>query len=530
MKLRRNKKGFTIVELVIVIAVIGILTAVLIPTFVSLTAKANKASDQSLVKNLNTALVAAEGDQGKKNDTMQEAVEDLEEYGYKVSQLVSKSGEDLLWDSVENRFCLEKDKPVARKDVEMWTIAQSMPTAQKYSIYAGHKWSDNAVAGLKVGFDAGYNSAIASVTYVGGDSAQEVVIRTSGDQTKVVINAAADDVKFYGFAGEIDVQAVKGESLHLFGAVNKLSLTTGHVQVENTGIIFKLEANTGSITNSGYIAEQTSGAAPTGVPVGGAYQIDSLDRLEAFRDAVNSGNNFAGKQVKLVSDITLRDGWKPIGEGTRKIAAEGLYAGMKYVGFAFAGEFDGNGKTISNLNNKGFVPTAARVAGGIYAYGLFALTTSGANIHDVKLANVDIDSTRYTGADGDSVGALIGFSAGSLTVKNVEVSGSIKAVDGVGSIIGRAYNQSEDEIINVDVEDCKSNATLSGTDVSGSTVGGIMGFVQLRKGGNQKVGCPLTVKGCEFTGTTAHAVYTANLYVQGEYVVLQDGSQAGTSM
>ena len=34
--MKRNKKGFTIVELVIVIAVIAILAAVLIPTFSSL--------------------------------------------------------------------------------------------------------------------------------------------------------------------------------------------------------------------------------------------------------------------------------------------------------------------------------------------------------------------------------------------------------------------------------------------------------------------------------------------------------------
>ena len=38
--MRNNKKGFTIVELVIVIAVIGILAAVLIPTFSSVTENA----------------------------------------------------------------------------------------------------------------------------------------------------------------------------------------------------------------------------------------------------------------------------------------------------------------------------------------------------------------------------------------------------------------------------------------------------------------------------------------------------------
>ena len=53
MKLRKTKKGFTVVELVIVIAVIAVLAAILIPTFISLDSRAKKASDQSLVKNLN---------------------------------------------------------------------------------------------------------------------------------------------------------------------------------------------------------------------------------------------------------------------------------------------------------------------------------------------------------------------------------------------------------------------------------------------------------------------------------------------
>lgn len=41
---RLNKKGFTIIELVIVIAVVAILAAVLIPTFTNVIAKANESS------------------------------------------------------------------------------------------------------------------------------------------------------------------------------------------------------------------------------------------------------------------------------------------------------------------------------------------------------------------------------------------------------------------------------------------------------------------------------------------------------
>ena len=48
---RNNKKGFTIVELVIVIAVIGILAGVLIPTFSGIIDSANKSADLQEARN-----------------------------------------------------------------------------------------------------------------------------------------------------------------------------------------------------------------------------------------------------------------------------------------------------------------------------------------------------------------------------------------------------------------------------------------------------------------------------------------------
>ena len=51
---RNNKKGFTIVELVIVIAVIGILAAVLIPTFSDIITKANASKDMQEARNAYT--------------------------------------------------------------------------------------------------------------------------------------------------------------------------------------------------------------------------------------------------------------------------------------------------------------------------------------------------------------------------------------------------------------------------------------------------------------------------------------------
>ena len=81
---KSNRKGFTIVELVIVIAVIAILAAVLIPTFTNLVKKANLSADQQAVRQMNTIL-AAEGAVKKNNifevyDALAESGFDAENY------------------------------------------------------------------------------------------------------------------------------------------------------------------------------------------------------------------------------------------------------------------------------------------------------------------------------------------------------------------------------------------------------------------------------------------------------------------
>ena len=57
-----KKKGFTIVELVIVIAVIGILSAILIPTFVGVTKAANEAALKSNLANAYSMYMADAAD------------------------------------------------------------------------------------------------------------------------------------------------------------------------------------------------------------------------------------------------------------------------------------------------------------------------------------------------------------------------------------------------------------------------------------------------------------------------------------
>ena len=56
--MKNTKRGFTIVELVIVIAIIAILAAILIPVFSNVTSNAEKAANQAEIKNVYSAFVA----------------------------------------------------------------------------------------------------------------------------------------------------------------------------------------------------------------------------------------------------------------------------------------------------------------------------------------------------------------------------------------------------------------------------------------------------------------------------------------
>ena len=99
-----KKKGFTIVELVIVIAVIAVLAAVLIPTFSNLIKKANESVDIQLVRNMNIILEQDEATNGKPADT--DAVKEILAANGIVNPTPSLADSAFAWDSEENLIVL----------------------------------------------------------------------------------------------------------------------------------------------------------------------------------------------------------------------------------------------------------------------------------------------------------------------------------------------------------------------------------------------------------------------------------------
>ena len=129
-----NKKGFTIVELVIVIAVIAILAAVLIPTFTNLIKKANISNDTAIAKNLNTAISVAGVLDGVED--FEDAIAAVREQGFLLANLNAKTdGCYFVWEAQSKQFLLVDTKAdfkvlySANKDYapigETWNIITS---------------------------------------------------------------------------------------------------------------------------------------------------------------------------------------------------------------------------------------------------------------------------------------------------------------------------------------------------------------------------------------------------------------------
>ena len=239
---RNGKRGFTIVELVVVIAVVAILAAVLIPTFASVIKKANVSNDVVLVKELNDGLKLEEVG-GKKNDTMTDALNVAKDYGFEVEKLTPRSSGEILWDSVNNRFVLlDENSGVVYQDesktlssgANLWKIVNNAEEAANNTKYSSYIKGNATIDTLTVtnGVDVGEN-IVNELKYENITGTKKTVtIRTNGGN--LTVNAATDEVNHHNNLTSVNVQAVAPNSYHEFGKVlGTVKVESGHVKVEN---------------------------------------------------------------------------------------------------------------------------------------------------------------------------------------------------------------------------------------------------------------------------------------------------------
>ena len=220
-KTLKKKKGFTITELVIVIAVIAILTAVMIPTISSLVKKANMSADQQAARQMNTVLSTE-----MNVDTLEEAIDVLAESGYNAEDSLIPISKDhsFYWYKTYNTVVIvnTKDNAVVFPTAEQYSKNFAADFAKEgedqvlFELRGGAKYIDvvasdsksfaNAISLGTENIKLEKNLEVKMALSVGADA--EIVIDLNG---KTLSAAKADDVKHaYALNIEGDVTFVNG--------------------------------------------------------------------------------------------------------------------------------------------------------------------------------------------------------------------------------------------------------------------------------------------------------------------------------
>jgi len=467
-----NKKGFTIVELVIVIAVIAILAAVLIPTFTSVINKANKSKDTQLVRNLNAAL-SADRQAGNAHNTMQEAIDVALADGYDIRKInAAARNNEILWDSDKDEFCYyDGAKEVityldgttfSNKDQfgKFW-VTRDKVHADFATYYTGNEVSVTT----SQSFDAGIGANLKEIEYVNTGAAKtNVIIRTVREDTDLEINAPLDTVKHYGPGALVDIKAVASASYHEFGSFEKAKIAAGRIVVEEEGNIpaveitakpttqkpIKIEtakdvvvsvANTVTLANN----EQLSNLEVKVENINASVVLDAAVKLDSVK--INGQTASANNVTPITKVSTFEDLQAKVQDANVKyVLMTNDITATSLVNITTSTTLDGNGYTLSTSTQRNLVRLNQDV-------------TPAAKTN-VVIKNINIVNT-FTGSDGarcvDTRGNL-----NSLTLDNVSLIAD--KASGWRQPLTIGGNQAEKATVTI------TNSTLSSGESNGYAI------------------------------------------------------------
>ena len=353
-----TKMGFTLVELVIVIAVIAVLSAIIIPVTGSIVSNAKETVDKTTVKALNTALAQDEAKNGART-LYSDVIDAMAEYGYGVDKLTPLSLGDILWDSQSNTFVLYKDGEEVMRDkgsssvdkVNLWRVAKNKDDlSPEYSNYLADNFNDKTVS-VHTGVDVGNNTVEVEYIRTTGD-AQSVIFNTNGGGLKV--NAPNDNVNHYGSASYVDIVAVANNSYHEFGMAAAVQVAQGRFVAESTAKVIRVHAAAQNITleakEGAVVAEYTKASTVSEIKVNETkVEATNSDNIKIDSDEVI---NFAGEngvvEAKGFHFNDLQSALNVAKDGDIVKLLDNLVIDRTAVVEGKKLTLDMNGKTISN--------------------------------------------------------------------------------------------------------------------------------------------------------------------------------------
>ena len=423
----RNKKGFTLVELVIVIAVIAILAGVMIGTFASVVKKAKdsaKAQEMAAAKQEQVANDVIE----KLNNSNWLGWEDFEE---KLATRLTKayqegSKENVPVDAIQDAVKGAVAAYYANAQLENTGLTEQQVKTIINDAFA--KVSFTGVSAEQV--KAIVNAAVSGTSTLTKSQVQAIVDAAQAKNLSLaqVTKAIADATK--DFSTTEDVNKANAKIVAAIEALDKKASTLTAKQVEE---IMKAVTWQGGGVTTWFDAATYDSAKE--------YTLTTPEQVAGLATLVNGGYNFEGKTVTLVANdktdnsLTLpeKENWTPIGN-TRGSEFKGTISGgekgVVIEGLTLNEQF--------NAVKEGYLIDCASTGKmDKVGVGFVAYLGEGATLENITFKNVKVEITNSV-LDGLNVGVAVGYLDGG-TIKNVNVeSGSVQSTFYTAGLVGAA--------------------------------------------------------------------------------------------
>ena len=379
-----KKKGFTIVELVIVIAVVAVLAAVLIPTFVNLTKKANAANDTVVAKNMNTALATYSAENGKP-ESFDEVILAIEEAGYLLANLNAKAeGNVYGWDSKNNQIVyidaegkvLYQNTDFEKDDIQIIVVGDvALPGGFTAAIDITKPTTSKAlISALESGI---------SVTLTNDISLEKTI--TILPEIEVVLDLGNKTITYDVVVGTDG----DGSSKTDYAILNKGNLTIKNGTIKSRGIK-NIDNGTLNVISSTIVATDRGGGMALNIQGGNANIENSTiiaENGDFSNDSIDSYYDPQCLQIKNGAKVTVKD-------TTLKAEKSGAY-------------------TIANENGQ-LELTNCTVTG---YRGCVSIP-----VNAPQNSTVVINGGKFTQINKNSSGHVFFAAAGKIEVKNADIS------------------------------------------------------------------------------------------------------------